>query len=306
MIDIPGFQGEIYRDYSLAKYTTWRIGGPAELLTIAKNLDDLLRLLYVVKAHGIPLFVLGRGSNVLVDSKGLPGITVRFGNGFQYLDLQKEARILTVGAGFLMPTLAKRAADAGWAGFEHLIGIPGAVGAGIVINAGKGGNKPADMASILQSVTYIDSNLQLVKKSVEELSLGYRTSNLKDSSAIVVEAVFHPTAIKEPDELHVTVRNILAERRLKFPLNYPNSGSVFKRPDGYPPAGWLIEKAGLKGCRLGDAQISEKHANFVINLGQAASHDVQNLIDLATEKVFSVHGVVLEKENIYMPEQRNW
>lgn len=174
-----------------------------------------------------------------------------------------------------------------------------------MINAGKGTAGP-DMRSILKSVRYLDEQLQVKEEKVEALELGYRSSKLKGKPDIVLEADFTLENTDEPESIQSRMKAILAVRKAKFPLNYPNAGSVFKQPDGFPPAGWLIEQAGLKGRRIGNAQISVKHANFIINLGGASSSDVKELVLVIQEAVYKVHGVMLEREVIYWPEETNW
>jgi UDP-N-acetylmuramate dehydrogenase len=304
MIEIPGFRGISRPNYPLAASTTWRIGGPAELFAVPADLDDLLCILGYVKDHALPLFVLGRGSNILIDDAGLPGVTLQLGPAFRSID--REGDKLKLMADVPMPTLAKHACELGYAGFEFLIGIPGTVGAGVVINAGKGFESGSDMRSILHEVTFLDADLNQVKVNANNLELGYRSSRLKGTRAIIIETVFD---LRTPGECQAVRRKqsaILKERREKFPLKYPNAGSVFKRPVNHPPAGQLIESVGLKGLRIGDAQISTLHANFIVNLGRATSADIKALMEIARERVVRAHGVVLEPEVIFFPEQRNW
>jgi len=275
VVDLGDFRGTVKRDFPLRSLTTWRVGGHAELLAIPENVDDLLHLLEAAKSQSVPIYLLGGGSNVLIDDKGLRGITIRLGNAFRYLAV--EGSNLRIGADTRMPMVAKKAAELGLRGFEHLIGIPGTIGAGIVMNAGKGTFDGPDMRSILQSVTYITEDLRVVTATAQDLSLDYRFSWLKGKKTIVVEA-------------------ILAERKRKFPLNLPNAGSVFMRPPNFPPAASLIDSAGLKGYRVGDAQVSQVHANFIVNLGNASSVDIIKLIEIVQEKVLQLHGVTLERE----------
>jgi len=174
-----------------------------------------------------------------------------------------------------------------------------------VINAGKGITGP-DMRSNLKSVRYLDEALQVREETVTTLEMGYRSSKLKHTPAIVLEADFAMEHRDEPETIQAHMNAILAERKAKFPWNYPNAGSVFKRPNGFPPAGQLIEQAGLKGRRIGNAQISPVHANFIVNLGGASSKDIKELVLLIQETVLKVHGVMLEREVIFWPEENNW
>ena len=294
VVDLGDFRGTVKRDFPLRSLTTWRVGGHAELLAIPENVDDLLHLLEAAKSQSVPIYLLGGGSNVLIDDKGLRGITIRLGNAFRYLAV--EGSNLRIGADTRMPMVAKKAAELGLRGFEHLIGIPGTIGAGIVMNAGKGTFDGPDMRSILQSVTYITEDLRVVTATAQDLSLDYRFSWLKGKKTIVVEAIFHSTDSAEPSVIQEEQRAILAERKRKFPLNLPNAGSVFMRPPNFPPAASLIDSAGLKGYRVGDAQVSQVHANFIVNLGNASSVDIIKLIEIVQEKVLQLHGVTLERE----------
>lgn len=306
MIEIPGFQGTLKRDHPLARLTTWRVGGPAEVFAVPQDVDDLLRILRVVQEENVPLYILGRGSNILIDDAGLPGITIQLGPGFNYMRVEEEKSQLRVGAGLPMPTLAKSVSKLGYTGFEHWIGIPGSVGAGVVINAGKGTYDGDDMRDVLHEVTYVNGDLELVTEPAEKLELSYRRSRLQGNKAIVIEAVFNLTVTADPEKIRAKYESIIAERRAKFPLHLPNVGSVFKRPENAPTAGWLIESVGLKGYRIGDAQVSETHANFIVNLGKATSADIKSLIELVQEKVQERHGLLLERETIYLPESQNW
>jgi UDP-N-acetylmuramate dehydrogenase len=302
--DFSAFENRVEQNLPLAPKTTWRIGGSAEYYLCLNNKQELACLLDMVKAHGLPLFILGSGSNLLIDDTGLPGLTISLSGDFTKIKWSESG--VTVGAGKLMPRLAKEMAAKGTAGFEHLIGIPGTVGAGIAINAGKGSDSRMDMRRILKTVTFMDANLNLVEASMESLELGYRSSRLRKERALITEATFTSSSQDDPEGIRQRMISILSERKAKFPLHLPNCGSVFKKPHESPPAGWLIETAGLKGCRIGDAQVSSLHANFIVNLGHASSSDVKALIDKVIRIVQKVHGIILEREVIFWPEENLW
>lgn len=296
---LPGFRGTVVRNYPLACHTTWRVGGQAEVFAVPVDIQDLIVLLTCAKDQGVPVHILGRGSNLLISDSGVPGITLSLGRAFHYVELRGNA--LCVGASVAMPTVAQRAAQLGYAGFEHLVGIPGTVGAGIVMNAGKGTDNPSDMRTIASTVTYLNDQNELVEEDAGGLQLGYRTSKLQGTKAVVTEAIFlleHPAPSVQISQ---RMKQILAERRAKFPLQYPNAGSVFKRPAGHPPAGQLIDSLGLKGLRIGDAQISEKHANFIVNVGHATATQIRQLIAHIRQCVFSTYGIDLECEIVFWP-----
>jgi UDP-N-acetylmuramate dehydrogenase len=303
-IKIPNFKGVLLYDYPLAKHTTWKIGGAAEVFAIPANLDDLLSILLFGKRNGVPVYILGQGSNILIDDEGVPGITLHLGKHFQYQHSDNE--FLRVGASVKMPSMAKKAAELGYEGYEFLIGIPGTVGAGIVINAGKGTDGSAEIKNILQSVTYINRDMQFITLNVAELEMKYRSSLLYNNGAIVIEGIFRFSNTQNPKVILSHQKEILKQRQAKFPLNFPNAGSVFKRPENGIAAGKLIELAGLKGYRIGDAQVSSLHANFIVNSGNAKSADVKCLMNIITEKVFQLFAVKLEKEIQFIPEQPTW
>lgn len=295
--------GQFRKQEELAEHTTWRIGGPAETFVLPRTLSDLQRVVSYAKVQEAPLFVLGRGSNVLIDDAGLPGFTIYMASSFQNISVTNTT--VTAGAGVPLPKLAMTVAKHGYSGFEFLIGIPGTVGGGVLINAGAGG---AQIADILESITILDQDAELRKLHASELQLSYRYSNLLTSPVIVVEAVFRLGPRASFDSGSEIMRRIIRERRARFPLQHPNAGSVFKRPAGEdaPPPGWLIETSGLKGLRVGDAQVSPVHANFICNLGNATAVDVRTLVEIIQERVQDVHSVVLEREVIFWPQECRW
>ncbi len=305
--DFSRLTNRLISDFSfrvpLNKHTTWNIGGPAEFFVIPDGLDDVCTVVEFVAKEQIPLFVLGRGSNLLIDDVGLPGITLYMAKTLR--DMQVSDSTIQAGGGVSLPTLAKKVSAQGYTGFEFLIGIPGTVGAGVLINAGAGGSQIKD---ILKSVTFLDRHGQLHTWTVNQLDLQYRHSTLLHQPVIVVEASFRLTHKEEAAIIRQRQRDIINKRRQKFPLTQPNAGSVFKRPENGagPFAGWLIETAGMKGYRIGDAQVSEQHANFIVNLGRATAEDVKKLIDKIITRVLRIHNITLEREIIYWPEQNSW
>jgi UDP-N-acetylmuramate dehydrogenase len=300
----PGIFNWISSDQELAQYTTWKIGGAAQYFAVVKTLNMLLEALAAAKEYGLPVYILGGGSNLLIDDAGIPGLVIKLEGDFKQSQ-PVSPRSIQVGAGLPMPILSNNMAAAGFTGFEFMVGIPGSIGGGIVMNAGRGAGGTC-MSSILKSVRYIDETLTENEVGVEALEMAYRSTRLKNQPAIVVSAEFNLGDKDDPQAIQNHLQSILDERKAKFPLNYPNAGSVFKRPKGPQPAGWLIEHAGLKGRRIGNAQISPIHANFIVNLGGASSADAKSLIALAQEEVFKTHGILLEKEVVYWPEETTW
>jgi UDP-N-acetylmuramate dehydrogenase len=295
---------EIFTDYPLLNKTTWKIGGNAEYFAIANTYRELITLLEWVKTKHIPLTILGNGSNVLIDDNGIPGLTISLLGDFQKISVEND--IMRIGAGCKLPSVAKKASDLGYSGFEFLIGIPGTVGGGVVINAGKGSEPQQAVQSVLNSVKYITPEMMILEEQSEMLNFGYRFSKFTNSKAIVLEATFHLSKEDEPGFIRKRMDEILRVRHNKFPMQQPNAGSIFKSPTGSMSPGWLIEKAGLKGLKVGDAKISEIHANFIVNMGRAKSSEVLELMDIVLNKVEEFHGITLEKEIIVLPNESNW
>jgi UDP-N-acetylmuramate dehydrogenase len=289
--------GLILANFPLAPLTTWKIGGAAARLAVPADLEDVYRLMALAQDRGWPLFFLGRGSNVLIDDAGLPGLTLHLAKSLQ--NLTRRGDTLRAGAGVSLPRLAQAAARLGFAGFEFLAGIPGTVGAGVRLNAGAEGES---LAGVLKRVWVATPRLQLLEFTPGELGLGYRTSLLLNFPHwLVVEAEFHLSHPASPKAIQARMKELLAKRRVRQPANPRSCGSVFKNPAVGPGAGWLIEAAGFKGHRLGDALVSRKHANFILNHGHATAAQVKALIADIQEKVWRTQGVALEREIVFLP-----
>ncbi|MGB8991212.1 MAG: UDP-N-acetylmuramate dehydrogenase [Desulfobaccales bacterium] len=293
-----GIRGRVYADFPLAPLTTWKIGGPAARLAAPADLEDVYRLLELALKEGWPWFCLGRGSNVLIDDAGLPGLTLHLARSLQGLERRGDS--LRVGAGVALPRLAQAAARLGFAGFEFLAGIPGTVGAAVRLNAGAEGRS---LAEVLQRVRVVTPRLQLLELQPAELGLGYRSSLLLNFPHwLVVEAEVHLAQPAGPEAIKARMAELRHARRLRQPDNPRSCGSVFKNPPGGPAAGWLIEAAGFKGRRLGDAVVSRKHANFILNHGRASAAQIKALISEIQEQVWRTQGVALEREVVFLPE----
>ena len=291
-------KGQVYADRPLASLTTWKIGGPAQYLAAAARLEEVYRLMALAYDRGWPLWFLGRGSNILIDDAGLPGVTLHLAKSLQRLERHGDS--LRAGAGVSLPRLARAAADLGFAGFEFLAGIPGTVGAAVRLNAGADGR---DLAGVLSRVWVATPQLQLLEFQAAELGLGYRASLLLNFPHwLVVEAEFRLTTPARPETIKQRLLELQAARRARQPANYRNCGSVFKNPAGGPAAGFLIEQAGYKGHRRGDAQVSFKHANFILNQGRATSAQVKALIQEIQEQVWRTQGIALEREVVFLPD----
>ena len=297
-IGANNIKGTILENHPLAPLTTWKIGGPAQYLAAAAGLEEVYRLMALAYDRGWPLWFLGRGSNILIDDAGLPGITLHLARSLQ--TLERRGDTLRAGAGVSLPRLARVAADLGFAGFEFLAGIPGTVGAAVRLNAGADGR---DLAGVLNRVWVVTPKLQLLEFKAAELDLGYRASLLLNFPHwLVAEAEFLLTSPAPPEAIKQRLRDLQAARRARQPANYRNCGSVFKNPAGAPGAGFLIDQSGLKGHRVGEAQVSRKHANFILNRGQASAAQVKALISEIQEQVWRRQGVALEREVIFLPD----
>jgi UDP-N-acetylmuramate dehydrogenase len=291
-------KGTVQADFSLAPLTTWKIGGPAQFLVVPQNVSDVFALQEVADSQGWPLFFLGRGSNVLIDDAGLPGITLHLTKSLQKLEVLGDN--VRVGAGVALPRLAKMLASRGWGGFEFLAGIPGTVGAAVRLNAGAHG---LNLGQRLRRVWAVTPDQELKELSVTEVAPGYRTSRLLHLPHwLVVEAEFVLPEENSPEKIQRSMRELLEERRIRQPANPRTCGSVFKNPPEGPPAGRLIEEAGWKGQSIGEAQVSRRHANFIINRGGATAAQMVSLMAAIQESVWQRFSIKLEREVVFLPQ----
>ena len=287
----------LQKNVTLAGYTTWNIGGPAAYFW-EPDIKQLPHLLKFCTMEQIPVWYLGRGSNVLIDSKGLNGLVICTKKALQKIEIKDN--IITAESGVPMPKLSKFAAKLGWGGYEYLIGIPGTVGAGIAINAGLTAKGRKEIGDVLIEAELMDNKGNRWWEQKEELQLGYRCSNISNRCLFVLRARFKATYQTSEQEIkHKTVMH-LAERRRKQPLSKATAGSTFKQPEGGKPAGWYIDRAGLKGYQIGGAKVSEKHANWIENVDNATSDDVTKIIDQVIDTVYKKFNTVLEKEIIHL------
>ena len=290
----------IFKNILLSSFTTYHIGGPAKYFFIAKNIYELFDILEWAKREGIPWFVLGRGSNLLIDDNGFPGLVIKLGGDFKKIEINESYGLVSAGGGCSLPKLGIALANKGWSGFEYMCVIPGTVGAAVRINAGT--TKEGEIKDRFVSAQVLMPDLQIKTLSANELNFSYRYSNLIENNGIVLNTTFRLETRESAEILKKRVKELALSRKRRHPRNTRNCGSIFKRPKGGKSAGWYIEKAGLKGIRIGDAQIAPEHANWIINLGNARAKDVKALIELAQEKVMKKFNIKLEREVIYVPE----
>lgn len=281
--------GEVRVDEPMARHTTWRIGGPADLFIEPAGAEELAFVLGYLREQGVPTVVIGNGSNLLVADSGVRGAVVKLGMRMGRIEV--EGTRIRAEAGARLARVAGAAMRAGLSGFEFTTGIPGSLGGAVIMNAGAHNRSMADAVC---RVTVLDPAGRLMTRTAEECGFGYRQTALQREGLIVVEAVLRGTP-RSPAEIREEMGEILRRRRCTQPLEYPSAGSVFKNPPG-DAAGRLIDRAGGKGLRIGDAQVSVRHANFIINLGSARARDVKELITRVRELVAARFGIALELE----------
>ena len=277
----------------LARHTTFKIGGPVELLADITSEGALVRVVEEAAAERVPIEVFGLGSNVLVPDEGLRGVVLRLAGDLRRVRIR--GRRLSAGGGVPLPLVARRAAEAGLAGLEALSGFPSTVGGGVCMNAGCYGTEIRD---VLVSVRVVERTGERRRLATAELEPGYRSTNLQATRAIVVRALFELRPGR-PRELLRRIDEINARRRASLPSGVPNAGSIFKNPPG-EFAGRLLEACGLKGRRRGGAAISERHANVIVNSGGASADDVVGLMTEARDAVAERFGIVLEPEVVLL------
>lgn len=270
-------------------HTSFRIGGPADLFLTPGNTAELAETIQILRRHEIPVFILGNGSNLLVRDKGIRGAVVQLSG--RMAALGTDGTTVFAGGGALLSAAAAKAAEAGLAGLEFASGIPGSIGGAVMMNAGAYGG---EMKDVLESVDVLTLDLQFETLPVEALELSYRHSSLAERGDIVLGARFRLER-DDPQAIQARMAELAEKRREKQPLQYPSAGSTFKRPEGYF-AGRLIQDAGLKGKAIGGAQVSEKHAGFLINTGNATAQDMLELIAHCQRAVAEKFGVKLETE----------
>lgn len=280
--------GEVHRGETMARHTTFRIGGPADLYIICDTLADLAEVVRVCAEEELDWTVMGKGSNVLVADDGYRGAVITLGREFRSHSVE-ECRV-KVGAACILAYVVRDAFSKGLAGAEFAVGIPGTVGGALAMNAGTRG---VWMESIVESVTLYVPGAGLQRIRGDDVAWGYRSSGLAERG-VLVEAVLN-LAESDKGAIRRSMEASLKRRKLTQPLGVPSAGSVFVNPED-DSAGRLIEAAGLKGTRLGGARVSEVHANFIVNDGGATAHDVVGLIRKIQMVVRDTHGIELTPE----------
>ena len=287
-------QIELKYNEPMARHTSFKIGGGAEVMAFPKTAEELSAVLKASALLDVKPAILGAGTKVLAPDAGIPGLVICLKDCMDGME-QLEGNRIRVAAGVTMTRAAVFAANLGLSGLEFAHGIPGTVGGGVYMNAGAYGG---EIVQVCESVLVMDMDGNLTERSNAEMEFSYRHSILEKEGGIVVSAVFRLTPA-EPDTIKAKMKELMGKRSASQPLDLPSAGSAFKRPvGGYAAA--LIDQAGLKGYQVGGAAISTKHAGFVVNLGGATAADVQNLLAQVSDIVFEKTGIRLE------PEVRVW
>ena len=286
--DIVG-SNNIVSDEPMRKHTTFRIGGNADIFVRPESKEQIAEILRLCRKQDVPYFILGNGSNLLVGDRGFRGVVINIMDNMN--DIKVDGGVIKAQAGAMLIKVSRAARDNSLTGLEFASGIPGTIGGAIYMNAGAYGG---EMKDVVTKVTAMDAEGEIYTFGTDELEFSYRHSVIQQRDLIVLDVTMKLVA-GDQKIIDDRMSELAVARRTKQPLEYPSAGSTFKRPEGYF-AGKLIMDAGLRGYRVGDAQVSEKHCGFVVNRGNATADDVIKLIDDVKAKVSEEYDVVLEPE----------
>ena len=286
--DIVG-SDNIVSDEPMRKHTTFRIGGNADIFVRPESKEQIAEILRLCRKQDVPYFILGNGSNLLVGDRGFRGVVINIMDNMN--DIKVDGGVIKAQAGAMLIKVSRAARDNSLTGLEFASGIPGTIGGAIYMNAGAYGG---EMKDVVTQVTAMDAEGEIYTFGTDELEFSYRHSVIQKRDLIVLDVTMK-LAAGDQKIIDDRMSELAVARRTKQPLEYPSAGSTFKRPEGYF-AGKLIMDAGLRGYRVGDAQVSEKHCGFVVNRGNATADDVIKLIDDVKAKVSEEYDVVLEPE----------
>ncbi|MCM1126841.1 MAG: UDP-N-acetylmuramate dehydrogenase [Lachnospiraceae bacterium] len=277
----------------MCRHTTFRVGGEAQCFVRISDREQLLKIIPYFQQVEIPFFILGNGSNLLVGDKGYRGVVLQISDRFNQISVEGERLLAQAGA--LLSQVSREAYKQELTGFEFASGIPGTIGGGVVMNAGA---YDGEMKQVVERVTVMDRQGEILELSGDEMEFGYRTSIIKNRPFIVLEVCLRLKA-GNGGEIQAKMEELSRKRKEKQPLEYASAGSTFKRPEGYF-AGKLIMDAGLRGYSIGGACVSEKHCGFVVNKGKATAADVAEVILEVQERVKNRFGVTLEPEVVFL------
>lgn len=286
----------VEKNRNLAEYASFKVGGPADLFLIPKKVEAVKELMPLILETGLPYFILGKGSNLIISDKGYRGIIIYTGELNHY---QLEENQLTAEAGLELKEIADLACKNSLSGFEFAAGIPGSLGGALYMNAGAYGG---EMKDVIVKAQFVNQKGKLIELNKAELKLEYRTSILqKENPDWIAVNVTIKLKKDKKEKIRAKMEELHKKRWSKQPMELPSAGSIFKRPPGHY-TGPLIEKAEMKGYQIGGAQISNKHAGFIVNQGNASSEDIINLIEKVKEEVYKISGVQLEVEPRFLGE----
>jgi len=287
--------GKVEFNSPLAHHTTFKTGGNADILITPYTEDSIIHIIPIIKNEHIPIHIIGGGSNLLISDKGLRGITIKIAGADSSFNVSDT--YIYAGAALSKEQFISDAVTGGFGGIEFMAGIPGTIGGGIFMNAG---TYMGSFSDILKKIRLLNDTGSIVEISIDELTSGYRKMAIPENNIIIGGYFSLPKTDNSP-EIKMRIDSIIKDRREKHPMDYPSAGSVFKNPESH--SSWkLINDSGLKGYRIGGAEVSEKHTNFIINKDNAASSDIYNLIKYIQEKVYNKHGIRLETEIKMMGE----
>jgi len=283
--------GNVTENEKMSAHTTFRIGGPADLFVRPATAEAAAEAIRYCRREGLAYEVIGNGSNLLVGDGGIRGVVIQLGRNFASIEADAEQAVIRAQAGATLAAISQRAASMGLTGLEFASGIPGTLGGAVAMNAGAYGG---EMKLVVSEATVLDRDGEVRTLPGMELQFGYRTSRVLTEGLIVLEVKLQLTP-GNPVQIRETMEDLKERRTSRQPLDRPSAGSTFKRPAGNF-AGKLIQESGLMGYRVGDAMVSDKHAGFVVNMGQATAADVAQLISNVQAKVYDRTGVKLEPE----------
>lgn len=291
---------KLYKDVSLKYFSYWRVGGTADFLFIVNSIIELKDALSFLNKLNLPFIIIGNTSNLLFSDSGVRGGLIKLGPKFSYCQFEQQS--ITVGGGVYLPNLVRQCVNKGLSGIEHLIGVPATLGGAVYMNAG---SQRKSISERLISIDSIDESGMLITRSKDDCFFSYRNSIFQSNSELILSATIH-LDYKERSLIRRECLDILKSRNQKFPRKKPSCGSVFiSNPsmyDTYGPPGKILEDVGLKGFKIGGASISSKHANFIVNDGDAKAVDILSIIAIAIEKVKSETGFQLKSEAKYVSE----
>ena len=289
---------KLLKNEPLKKHTTFGVGGKAKIFIIPKSCEDIIKIVQFSKKNKIKISFIGSGSNIVASDKGFNGIIISLKKAFNKIIFSKDE--INVESGAMLSSMVKKAINKGYKGFESLVGVPGTVGGALIMNAGAHGS---EISELFISARTIDNNGEIKFYKRSDINFSYRDSSFPKEE-ILLDAKFK--LIKGSQvQINQKKKDVSIKRKASQPLSYKSAGSIFKNPSSKIAAGYLIDQAGLKGLRIGDAEISQKHANFIINHGNAKASEIINLIKIMQNKVKNKFDIKLELEVKIIGEQND-